>query len=220
MGLNDFTKANKILKETDGLGLLKVGTIGYTIALHAVEAALSSQSEPEYCTCCKGTGEVMVMDGNGPDAQEIPANCPHCEGLQTLAEAYRGVCKLLDSSKKQYLEVCAQLYMGQPRKQSEPIANKGSSINLGSIKGLVGSLQGVISDIAPCEERSRLIKLVPYFYAEIADISKSQQPVSTISDKEIVDIYCEIAKAMGVRTYPEDCELIAFGRALLSKQST
>jgi hypothetical protein len=54
------------------------------------------------------------LDGGGPDAQEIPCNCPHCNGAGTLEDAYRGVVTLLAAEHKKYMDACAKLYFAPP----------------------------------------------------------------------------------------------------------
>lgn len=33
-----------------------------------------------YCKYCGGSGDSSVLSGGGPDAYEVPINCPKCEG--------------------------------------------------------------------------------------------------------------------------------------------
>jgi hypothetical protein len=78
------------------------------------QPAIQTPGEPPMCPACHGYGESSVLDGGGPDAQEIPCNCPHCNGAGTLEDAYRGVVTLLAAEHKKYMDACAKLYFAPP----------------------------------------------------------------------------------------------------------
>ena len=44
------------------------------------------QPEPEYCTRCGGSGEVMVLVDGGPDAYEVPGCCEYCGGTGVVPD--------------------------------------------------------------------------------------------------------------------------------------
>lgn len=73
-------------------------------------AATPAAPEPEPCPKCGGSGDTIVMSDGGPDAYEITVDCPHCNGQQTLGDAYEGVCKLLEREEKKYWEAAAIMF--------------------------------------------------------------------------------------------------------------
>jgi hypothetical protein len=75
----------------------------------AVEAQPVASDEA-LCPACKGSGEGMTMEGAGPDAYEVPCNCPHCGGTGDLLDAYNGVVALLDKAENKYLDACGKLF--------------------------------------------------------------------------------------------------------------
>lgn len=48
-----------------------------------------------FCPKCNGSGEMIVLSDNGPDAHEMTVCCDHCNGAGTIDAAYEGVLNLL-----------------------------------------------------------------------------------------------------------------------------
>jgi hypothetical protein len=63
------------------------------------------------CPMCEGSGEVTATTSHlGPDDYDFQDNCPHCGGTGELADAYRGVVKLLETERADRSSVSAKLW--------------------------------------------------------------------------------------------------------------
>jgi len=60
------------------------------------------KEEHELCPYCNGSGESTQLSDNGPDAYEMPVNCPHCDGQQTLIAAYTNIVSALKRSEAKH----------------------------------------------------------------------------------------------------------------------
>jgi hypothetical protein len=61
------------------------------------------------CPACQGSGEGLMMEGAGPDAYEVPCNCPYCKGSGCLLDAYHGLVELLAAEREKYLQLCGKV---------------------------------------------------------------------------------------------------------------
>lgn len=61
-----------------------------------------TEEQHELCPYCDGSGESAELSDNGPDAYEMPCNCPHCDGQQTLIAAYTNIVSALKRSEAKH----------------------------------------------------------------------------------------------------------------------
>jgi len=81
------------------------------VLAEVLQSMFAAPSEPlrqdtdeqhELCPYCDGSGESTQLSDNGPDAYEMPCNCPHCDGQQTLIAAYTNIVSALKRSESKY----------------------------------------------------------------------------------------------------------------------
>jgi hypothetical protein len=78
-------------------------------AAPAVGAPVADDEGPA-CPNCEGTGAVVVLSDNGPDAYNVEECCPHCEGAGGLLEAYNGLYKLLNAERARLMAQMAEVW--------------------------------------------------------------------------------------------------------------
>jgi len=87
-------------------------------------AAIQQAAVPEGlvpCPNCDGAGSVMVPSDNGPDAYDMEVACPHCDGKQTLPDAYLGVVKLLKAERASHQKTYSIIWGHYGTVQSEAL---------------------------------------------------------------------------------------------------
>jgi hypothetical protein len=100
--LDRYLRQDEFANDTDN-GVYRQGMAAMSAALsHAAPAvgAPVADDEGPACPNCEGTGAVVVLSDNGPDAYNVEECCPHCEGAGGLLEAYNGLYKLLNAEEK------------------------------------------------------------------------------------------------------------------------
>lgn len=99
---------------------------GQHAALSQAAAASQADGDAACCPKCDGSGEIKVMSNGGPDAEELPAKCDHCNGVGTLEAAYAGVVGKLDELHTKYLQVYALVYFGKHASVTTPVPEAGA----------------------------------------------------------------------------------------------